>query len=396
MGAAVPAFGHKAQGGRKGVDMRCIAMVFGFLLASTQIAHAHKPSDAYLALSPDGANVAGQWDIALRDLDFAIGLDAAGDGAITWGEVKSKREDIIAYAMSRLTVAADGDTCPATVSEMLIDNHSDGAYAVLRFTAACGHAPDKLQVTYRLFSDIDPQHRGLLRLEMAGQTRTAIFGPEYPRQTFEAGGQSLWRQFVDYWGAGAQHIWTGYDHILFLPSLLMTAVMTRDGGRWRSGHGFLAIFVNALKIVTAFTLAHSITLALATLRIVEIPSRLSESAIALTVALAARNNLCPIVDGMRWIVGFGFGLIHGFGFASALMDLGLPKGALALSLAGFNLGVETGQVAIVAAFLPLAYLARCTWFYRAVVLKGGSWFIAALASLWFLERSLNVRFLPIH
>ena len=74
----------------------------------------------------------------------------------------------------------------------------------------------------------------------------------------------------------------------------------------------------------------------------------------------------------------------------------MPKGALALSLAGFNVGVETGQVAIVAAFLPLAYLARRTWFYRTAVLKGGSWFIAALASLWFLERSLNVRFLPVH
>jgi hypothetical protein len=92
--------------------MRCITPVFVFLLALTQIAHAHKPSDAYLALSTDGAIVAGQWDIALRDLDFAVGLDAAGDGAITWGEVKARREDIIAYAMSRLTIAADGDGCP--------------------------------------------------------------------------------------------------------------------------------------------------------------------------------------------------------------------------------------------------------------------------------------------
>jgi hypothetical protein len=376
--------------------MRCIALVFVFLLAWTQIAHAHKPSDAYLALSPDGAIVAGQWDIALRDLDFAVGLDAAGDGAITWGEVKARREDIIAYAMSRLTIAADGDGCPATVTEMLIDNHSDGAYAVLRFTAACPHAPEKLQVTYRLFADLDPQHRGLLRLEMAGQTRTAIFGPDDPSQTFEAGGQSLWRQFVDYWSAGAEHIWTGYDHILFLPALLVTTVITRDCERGNSVHGFLTVFISALKIVTAFTLAHSITLALATLRIIEIPARLSESAIALTVALAARNNLYPVVDGRRWIVGFGFGLIHGFGFANTLMDLGLPKGALALSLAGFNVGVETGQVAIAAAFLPLAYLGRRTWFYRTVVLKGGSLFIATVASLWFLERSLNVRFLPIH
>ena len=376
--------------------MRCIALVFVFLLAWTQIAHAHKPSDAYLALSTDGAIVAGQWDIALRDLDFAVGLDAAGDGAITWGEVKSKREDIVAYAMSRLTIAADGDTCPATVSEMLIDNHSDGAYAVLRFAAACGHAPDKLQVTYRLFSDVDPQHRGLLRLEMAGETRTAIFGPENPRQTFETGGQSLWRQFLDYWAAGVEHIWTGYDHILFLLSLLLPAVMALDQGRWRPDQRFRSAFFDVLKIVTAFTLAHSITLALATLRIVEIPARLSESAIALTVTLAALNNLYPVIRGKRWMAGFGFGLIHGFGFASALTDLGLPKGALALSLAGFNLGVETGQVAIVAAFLPLAYLARCTWFYRIVVLEGGSLSIAALASLWFLERSLNLRFLPVH
>jgi hypothetical protein len=378
------------------IDMRRIALVLLFLALWAEVAHAHKPSDAYLVLSPDGASVAGQWDIALRDLDFAIGLDADGDGAITWGEVKAKREDIVAYAMARLAIAADGDVCPTKVAEILIDNHSDGAYAVLRFTAACPHAPEKLQVTYHLFADIDPQHRGLLRLEMAGQTRTAIFGPQNPQQAFEAGGQSLWRQFLDYWAAGVEHIWTGYDHILFLLSLLLPAVMTLDGGEWRPGRGFRAAFIDVLKIVTAFTLAHSITLALATLRIVEIPARLSESAIALTVTLAALNNICPVIRGRRWIVGFGFGLIHGFGFASALMDLGLPKDALALSLAGFNLGVETGQLAIVAAFLPLAYLSRGAWFYRTIVVTCGSWFIVVVATLWFLERSLNLRILPVH
>ena len=97
---------------------------------------------------------------------------------------------------------------------------------------------------------------------------------------------------------------------------------------------------------------------------------------------------------MRYSIGFG--LIHGFGFASALMDLGLPEGALALSLAGFNLGVETGQLAIVGAFLPLAYLARGAWFYTVLVLGGGSWFIALVATLWLLERSLNLSFLPVH
>ena len=117
------------------------------------IAHAHKPSDSYLVLSVQDERVAGQWDIALRDLDFAIGLDADGNGDVTWGEVKAKRKDIIAYAMARLAIVADRADCPITKTEELIDNHSDGAYAVLRFAATCPHKPKDLWVTYRLFFD---------------------------------------------------------------------------------------------------------------------------------------------------------------------------------------------------------------------------------------------------
>jgi hypothetical protein len=111
-------------------------------------ASAHKPSDSYLALSVLGDTVSGQWDISLRDLDFAIGLDADNDGEITWGEVKRKHKEIAAYAMARLAIGTDRVACPATVTGQLIDNHSDGAYAVLRFTAACPHAPVDLQLTY--------------------------------------------------------------------------------------------------------------------------------------------------------------------------------------------------------------------------------------------------------
>lgn len=365
-------------------------------LAWTQAAHAHKPSDAYLILSPKGAIVDGQWDIALRDLDFAIGLDADGDGAITWGEVKAKRGEIFAYAMARLSIGADAADCPLAGGDLLIDNHSDGAYAVLRFSAACPRPPESLKVAYRLFFELDPQHKGLLRLEMPEGTRTAIFGPQSQEQSFAAGRASLGRQFAAYWAAGVEHIWTGYDHILFLLSLLLPAVMARRLAAWGPGEGFGAALVDVLKIVTAFTLAHSFTLALATLRIVQIPARVSESAIALTVVLAALNNLFPLIRAKRWMVGFGFGLIHGFGFASALIDLGLPQGALALSLAAFNIGVETGQVAIVAAFLPLAWLMRGTRLYRVGVMAGGSCAIVAIAALWFLERALDLRFMPVH
>ena len=152
---------------------------------------------------------------------------------------------------------------------------------------------------------------------------------------------------------------------------------------------------DVFKVVTAFTVAHSITLSLAALSVISLPSRLVESAIALSVLLAALNNLWPVVGRGRWLVAFGFGLIHGFGFASVLADLGLPQGALALALLGFNLGVEVGQLAIVAAFLPMAYALRRSFFYRRVVLLGGSLLIAAVAAAWFVERAFELQLLPI-
>jgi hypothetical protein len=125
-------------------------------------------------------------------------------------------------------------------------------------------------------------------------------------------------------------------------------------------------------------------------------ARISESAIAMSVVLAALNNLVAIIQAKRWVVAFCFGLIHGFGFAGVLTDLGLPRNVLALALVGFNLGVEAGQIAIVSVFLPLAYLLRRTWLYRNIVLAGGSSAIVVVAALWFVERAFDLNFLPIH
>lgn len=359
-------------------------------------ASAHKSSDSYLTLSAKGARIDGQLDMALRDLDYVLGLDADSNGEITWGEVKAKHGDIAAYALSRLAIASGGEECPLTPGEHLIDHHSDGAYAVFRFAADCPLAPETLQASYRLFFDADPQHRGLLRLESRGGTRTAIFAPGTAQQNFPLGRISAFQQFRDYFLTGVEHIWRGYDHILFLLSLLFPAVMVPGIKRWEPGQGFPPAFMNVLAIVTAFTAAHSITLSLATLKIVTLPARISESAIAFSVAVAALNNLHPLIRRKQWIVAFCFGLVHGFGFANVLADLGLPQGALALALVGFNLGVEAGQIAIVAVFLPLAYGMRRTWFYRYAVLDGGSVLIAGVAALWFFERSLDIQLLPVN
>jgi len=366
-------------------------LALGVALLVAGAAWAHKPSDSYLTLEVRGERVTGRWDIALRDLDFALGLDADGNGEITWGEVRARHADIAAYATARLAVAADAGPCRIDVGEQLIDEHTDGAYSVLPLVLRCPGqaAPTRLALTYTLFADLDPQHRGLLNLSANGATRIAVLGPQAPTQNFELGTLDRWSQFVDYAREGVWHIWVGLDHILFLLSLLLPSVLAWRGAaqRWQPVDGAADAFWDVAKVVTAFTLAHSITLSLAALGVIELPTRVVESAIALSIVVAALNNVWPLVQQRLWMVAFGFGLLHGFGFASVLAGLGLPRSALALALVGFNVGVEIGQLAIVLLFLPLAFALRRTRFYRRRVMFGGSLVIAVLAGLWLVERA---------
>jgi len=365
-------------------------LVIAALWITALPALAHKASDSYLTLQVQGAQVSGHWDIALRDIDFAIGLDADGNGDITWGEVKARHADIAAWALSSLNLQRGG-VCTLQVSEQLVDEHTDGHYTVLMLKGECPGTQGELEMQYRLLFSIDALHRGLLQLTLDGGTQTSIFGPETATQHFADHPASLWQQLSKYLVEGVWHIWLGYDHILFLLSLLLPAVLIHSAQGWRGVARFGDASKEVLWVVTAFTAAHSITLSLAALGYINLPSRLVESTIALSIIVAALNNLWPVVLERRWSVAFGFGLIHGFGFASVLADLGLPKDALAVSLVGFNLGVEVGQLAIVLAFLPLAYLLRNSGFYRRAVFVGGSVVTIALASVWFAERAFNLR-----
>ena len=359
--------------------MRGLAILLALLLATP--AYAHKSSDSYLTLRLDGTRLEGRWDIALRDLDAAIGLDDDGDGRLTWDELRARHDAIARYALARLQLDTPGGRCTLVAGPQRLDQHTDGVYTVLPLAGLCP-ATVRLTVNYRLFADVDAQHRGLLRIGAGADTVSAILGGEQPVQTVALEEANQGGQFLAYVRHGVDHIWHGYDHLLFLISLLLPAVLVWRDGRWHQAAGFGAAAVDVARTVTAFTLAHSLTLALAALGMLTPPSRWVEAAIAASVVIAALNNVWPLVQGRRWVAALLFGLVHGFGFAGVLGGLGLPSDALAVSLLGFNAGVELGQLAVVAVVLPIAFAARATFVYRRVLLPGASLVIAVVACAW--------------
>ncbi|HWI77863.1 MAG TPA: HupE/UreJ family protein [Ramlibacter sp.] len=371
-------------------------LVFVLVMLLHTAALAHKPSDSYLTMrgAPDSDDISVRWDIALRDLDYVLELDRDGNGALTWGEVRQRTNDITRYATGHLQLSAGDKPCRwDSAGPLQLDKHSDGTYAVLSLTAHCDSLNRGLKAKYSLLFDVDPSHRGLIRWVAPGSTRSQalVFGTDSAQQTLALEPQGAWQTLKQYVVDGIWHIWMGYDHILFLLSLLLPAVLIRAGDEWEAAPSLRRSLLEVLKVVTAFTLAHSITLTLAALGVVSLPSRLVESTIAASVVFAALNNLKGTIEKRRWVMAFVFGLVHGFGFASVLVDLGLPKDALVLALVGFNSGVEVGQMAIVVAFVPIAFWLRTTRFYRKGVLTAGSVLVALVASWWFIQRAFDIQ-----
>lgn len=357
-------------------------------VAITIPALAHKPSDSYLFLQKDGLV---RWDIALRDLEQALGLDSNQDGQLTWGELKQQQATLSAYALSRLKLNQDEATCRLSLQAMQIDEHTDGAYAVLMLTPACSLAATaKLQLNYQLLFELDPTHRGVLLDQRAGiSTSSMIFSKEQPSLSISPEQLSPWSTFVNYISEGVYHIWIGLDHLLFISMLILPAVLRVKNHAWEEVASFRPAFWSLLKVITAFTVAHSITLSLAALNLVSLPSRLVESAIALSIIVLALNIFYPIVKHDQWWLAFGFGLLHGFGFASVLMELEMPSSALIQALLGFNLGVELGQLILVLLLFPLAYVLRASKLYQVPILYGTAAITLVLASIWLVERAFD-------
>ena len=366
--------------------MKILFLIFALVIfLSSHGAHAHKASDSYLTINIADKTLTGHWDIALRDLDAAIGLDSNANGELTWAEVRSAHPRIAQYATDNLSVQLGNTRCDVKAGSQTLVEHTDGLYTRVPLENDCKVNPaDIVSTRYTLMNGTDPQHRGLLALTQNGVTTTLVLNPN-DTTTQAASTKSSFFGFIK---EGVHHIVIGLDHVLFIALLVAATLRTYpDSPR--------AAFVPLLKVVTAFTVAHSLTLALSLFGWVNLPTRLVETLIAATVCLCAVDILRPFLKGPRWLYTFGFGLLHGLGLASALTALSLPASARVVALFGFNVGVEIGQLVIALAAFGLLYAGARITRNPIIVARYAAVPIAAVAAVWMLERSLDTKWLPL-
>jgi hypothetical protein len=348
------------------------------LVAATATAHAHTSSLTYVALAVESHRVRVTLEISNRDLYEAIGVDK--DRAVDRAEVARTRDRLLDYVAARIHVRnGEADCPPDPARELSFDDKSDGFFAVTRVDYVCKRTAADVTVTYDLFFDLDPMHQGLARVALPGQPERQHVFRGAARTLRLDQPVTLLDNVRDYVVLGMEHIFTGYDHLAFLFGLLLVA--TARG--LRGGLRYI------LGIVTAFTVAHSVTLVAAGLGWVRLPSRFVESAIALSIAYVAVENLAVREPRQRWLLTFFFGLVHGFGFASVLAEIGLPPSGVLPSLISFNVGVELGQLCVVAAVAPLLLGLVPRLGQSARLRSLGSALLLVLSSYWFFERVLG-------
>lgn len=351
-------------------------------------AWAHKPSDALLRVTVEATTLQVRWEVALRDLEVAPGGIDDGDGLLHRRELLAKEAALFEQLRAHVRIAAGGTSCElASSAPIEVTEHSDGAYAALTAVVRCP-ATGALSIDYDYLFAADPQHRLIVQIG----AETHILSRDEHTLRIDTSAPA---RISNLFSSGLVHILEGTDHLLFLFALLLPAVLVQRKTRRVPAETFRPVLSEVLKVVTAFTVAHSFTLSLAVLGLATLPARLVEPAIAASVIVAAVANLLPPrerswLGGARWPIAYILGLLHGYGFSSALDDAGLEGAGVAMPLLTFNLGVEAGQLAVVLLLLPLLFLLRRWSRYERLVLMGCSLVVALIACGWFVERTFDV------
>ena len=390
---------------RANFPQRVTCFLVGFFAAIVGTpALAHSVGESYVWLNVEEDRFSGRVEINLDDIREKLGIDvprtAKGGADDRKSVLDANRETILNYVEEHFQITSEGERVPVEYAETRIRDLTaeEGNYVRYDYVTPQGVVPDSITIRNSLFCEGDPLHRSLVCIEkneksgqeFEGEFVAMVFGSHNPEQELDLTNiESLLRPRDFVW-QGVLHIWIGTDHILFIIALLLPAVLVRSEGEWKPVSNFKQAFFSILKIVTIFTVAHSITLSLAALGLIDLQSRLVESVIALSIILVAVNTIRPKFNDKTWLIIFGFGLFHGMGFASVMSDLPFRMIHLVKVLIGFNVGVELGQLAIVAVVFPIIFLLRKSEWYQSVVLTGGSTVIGVIASIWFVERAFDV------
>lgn len=378
-----------------------VTLLLSFLLVQPSEVNAHELSSGYLTLSA-GENNTFNGELLLKpdDIGQVAGLDTNGNGALTWGEIHQNQPLLESYITEVLSIKVDDSPCKISLSMPNIRSVSGDSYLVSPIQVTCDSA-GTLGIHYDGIFEHSPTHKLLVNVNLAGQSGsrslnssqsstestsvTSVLDLDNRSVTYDAVTTSLTALFISLVYEGVWHIFIGIDHILFLVATLLTVNLARAQKQWQKEPSASRILKHTVILVSAFTLAHSITLTATALNFIALDSRLVELGIAISVLLTALNNIYPLIVRLG-IITFAFGLLHGMGFASVFADLNAQSSNLVLSVAAFNIGVEVGQLAIVAVLLPLLLWLRHYTFYAKTLMPLLSSVIAIIAINWTIQR----------
>ena len=367
-------------------------------------ATAHQSGNSYLRISSTDAGVSVQIDFAVRDLNSLLQVPPEKQKEIRRHELEEMRDRLAALVGESLKLEADGDPILLNFQSQEVTVHNDGLYVRQTHTAAV--LPDNaayLIVRYGFFNEEEKIARAFLKLNSGPIETTSVLDPQHAIQRLPLREIALAEALWTYAREGALHIWSGPDHLLFLLCLLLPglglAAPRGMGVPFESTASETALAtvnphcrsagVYALKVVTAFTLSHSITLAAAALDWIALPDKLIESAIAASIIVSALLNLRGGEGRQSWKLALGFGLIHGMGFANGLRELGLSSSHFMETLVAFNLGVEFGQLVVVLAVGLLLWPMLGNDRVIRLIQHWGSLGILLMACVWLGERLLG-------
>lgn len=375
----------------------CIAIIFCFLAIFK--AHAHAPGQSYLYFQVYDQKVTTRVEITVDDLNQALDLDLPTNRQAKAEEIEPHLQQIQDYINQNLIISHNQQQYPLEYQGY--HHFKTGFARFLTFDYQIGNLPEipsQLDVYYGVLLDIEPKHKNLVVIEhnwdggiFANESSVSlVFSANSPPQTLDLSSASFFKGFLAVIKIGFLQIFEGTDHILFLIALILPSVLPRENLGGKPVQSFRLAGFYVIKIAIVFGVAHSITLALATLQIVELSTRIVQSIIALSIAIAAVNIIYPLFGSRIWLIIFAFGLFHGFAFAHVLAKLGIVQEYTFWSLFGFNLGIELGQITIIAIVFLILYLLSKQKFYSQFLPKIIAICLIIISMYWFIERAFDV------